>query len=196
MFIVVEGPNGVGKSSVVGALAVELRSAGIPVHVTREPTDSALGQAVRELESDMSGRALALACAADRHYHLEAEILPALARGDWVLSDRYLPSSLVLQRIDGLDPAEILEINADIRPADVVIYLESEVSVLNARLDQRGTTSRLERTGGPEIELAYYRDAYDLLAGQNWRQVRVDTSGADAASLAARLACDLRTMAT
>lgn len=196
MFVVVEGPNGVGKSTIVTALAAELRAAGLQVLTTREPTESSLGRAVREMESEMGGRALALACAADRHHHLESEILPALARGEWVLSDRYLPSSLVLQRIDGLELDEILEINARVRPADVVIYLESDPATLRARLEERGGLSRLERTGGPEIELAFYRDAHELLARQNWHQVRVNTAVTDAADLAARLASDLQDLAT
>ena len=195
MFVAVEGPNGVGKSTIVACLARELRAAGLTLTTTREPTDSPLGRAVRSMEGEMSSRALALACAADRHYHLHAEVLPTLARGEWVLSDRYLASSLVLQRLDGLPVEEIFEINRGVRPSDVLVYLEADAATLRARLLERGALSRLERTGGPEVELSYYRDAHDLLAGQGWRQLRIDATSEDAGRLAARLARELRDLA-
>ena len=61
---------------------------------------------------------MALAClvAGDRHHHLATEILPALHAGKVVICDRYLPSSLVLQAIDGIEPDTIWCLNAGLRP--------------------------------------------------------------------------------
>ena len=79
-FIVIEGPNGVGKTTVAASLAEHLRRRGSAVHVTREPSGTALGELVRSAESHLSGRALALAVAADRYAHLEQEVIPGAPR--------------------------------------------------------------------------------------------------------------------
>ena len=73
-FIAIEGPNAVGKTTITGQLAAALRARGTEVHVTTEPSATPLGRLVRSAESYLTGRALALAVAADRYAHLEAEI--------------------------------------------------------------------------------------------------------------------------
>ncbi len=113
-FMAVEGPNAVGKTTITGRLAAALRARGTAVHVTTEPSATPLGRLVRSAESYLAGRALALAVAADRHAHLEAEITPALRAGKVVITDRYVQSSLVLQRLDGLGLAEIWSYNAHV----------------------------------------------------------------------------------
>ncbi len=84
------------------------------MHVTTEPSATPLGRLVRSAESYLTGRALALAVAADRYAHIEAEIIPALKAGKVVITDRYVQSSLVLQRLDGLGLAEIWSYNAHV----------------------------------------------------------------------------------
>ncbi len=97
LFVVFDGPNGVGKTTLVNEVATQLRQQGYNVLATKEPTRSPLGQFVRNAEEKCRGKTLAYLVAADRQFHLEQEILPALDRGMIVLSDRYIPSSLVLQ---------------------------------------------------------------------------------------------------
>ncbi len=70
--------------------------------VDDEPSPTPLGQLIRAGTGECTGMALACLVAGDRHHHLATEIRPALAARQIVLCDRYLPSSLVLQRMDGI----------------------------------------------------------------------------------------------
>lgn len=105
LFVVFEGGEGSGKSTQVRMLADLLRARGLPVVATREPGDSgdsALGPAIRALLLDpahdgMSPRCEALLYAADRAEHVARVIAPALDRGDIVICDRYIDSSIAYQ---------------------------------------------------------------------------------------------------
>lgn len=176
-FIAIEGPNAVGKTTIAELLADQLAAIGdIGVHLTREPTLTPLGQLLRRQEGRLHSRALALALAADRAAHVETEIIPQLNDGRHVVTARYVPSSLVLQRIDGLDLDEIWSYNRYVLPA-TVIYLEDDPSTIRARLNRRPALSRLEASGSPEQELALYREAKDFLTSQEWRQYTIDCAG-------------------
>jgi dTMP kinase len=100
-FISIEGGDGAGKSTQVRRLADQLRGMGIGVVVTREPGGSTGAEAIRQLllsnDSTWGMRAEALLFAAGRADHVEQTILPALERGDWVVSDRYVDSSRAYQ---------------------------------------------------------------------------------------------------
>lgn len=107
-FISLEGGEGVGKSTQLRALAQALRERGLAVVETREPGGSPGGEAIRQLllggEADRwSLPAEALLFAAARSDHVARTIRPALEQGAWVLSDRFLDSSLAYQgRAGGL----------------------------------------------------------------------------------------------
>ncbi len=174
-FIVIEGPNGVGKTTIARQLVDRLnRSRPMRAHRTAEPSDTPWGRLLRSGEAMLTGRALALAIAADRYAHLEREIVPHLDAGQHVVSDRYVQSSLVLQRIDGLTLREVWQYNAFVRPPAVSFYLEDTPAVLRDRLAARSELSRLERSGSPEQELRLYRDAFQFLDRRGWRQYLVD----------------------
>jgi dTMP kinase len=101
-FISLEGGEGVGKSTQLDALAKALEGRGIKVLLTREPGGSPGAEAIRKLllegeETRWNPRAEALLFAAARSDHIEKTIRPALDRGEWVLSDRFLDSSLAYQ---------------------------------------------------------------------------------------------------
>jgi dTMP kinase len=101
-FISLEGGEGVGKSTQARRLAETLRSRGIELVETREPGGSAGAEAIRSLllqgEDDRwTPQAEALLFAAARADHVARTILPALTRGQWVLSDRFLDSSIAYQ---------------------------------------------------------------------------------------------------
>lgn len=100
-FIAFEGGEGAGKSSQIALLAAALTAAGHRVRQTHEPGATPLGQQIRALllDSDraISPRSEALLFAADRAQHVATVIRPALARGEVVITDRYVDSSLAYQ---------------------------------------------------------------------------------------------------
>jgi dTMP kinase len=101
-FISLEGGEGVGKSTQLHALAEALQGRCLTVVITREPGGSPGAEAIRRLllegeETRWNSRAEALLFAAARADHVEKTIKPALERGEWVLSDRFLDSSLAYQ---------------------------------------------------------------------------------------------------
>ena len=187
MFVVLEGPNGVGKTTVAQAVAGALHGRVPHVLVTREPSDSPLGQLIRDMEQHLEGEALCHVCVADRLHHYATVVAPNLANGGWVLCDRYVPSSLVLQRLDGIELDRIWALNESAVPPDLTIYLGDDPATLNARLKRRDQLSRLERAGGPARELEFYRDARLYLDAKGWRSVEIDCRGRDAMAIAAAI---------
>jgi dTMP kinase len=116
-FITLEGGEGVGKSTQAARLADALRARGFTVVVTREPGGTAGAEAIRSLlmtgsEDKWSARAEALLFAAARADHIEKLIEPALARGDWVICDRFVDSTRAYQGgAGGLTDADILALH-------------------------------------------------------------------------------------
>src|SRR3989344_9370222 len=146
MFITIDGPHGVGKTTLVGDLRHELAMVGHRLNVvtTKEPTQWSIGKLLRGISS-YSGKALACIAAADRHWHIEQEIRPALARGNLVISDRYVESSLVLQRLDGCSLDYIWNLHEGILVPDLSIILLARPWVLAKRLKERGKRQLLNR---------------------------------------------------
>ena len=101
-FITLEGGEGAGKSTQLKALAAALRERGISVLETREPGGSDGAEMIRELllnglDDKWSARAEALLFAAARADHVDRVIRPAILAGTWVVSDRFVDSSLAYQ---------------------------------------------------------------------------------------------------
>jgi dTMP kinase len=102
MFISFEGPEGSGKTLQIAALAEFLEAAGYPVLATREPGGTGIGDQVRDILLDLDNTAMQarteiLLFQASRAQLVEEVILPHLARGDIVLSDRYADSTIAYQ---------------------------------------------------------------------------------------------------
>jgi dTMP kinase len=191
MLVTVDGPNGSGKTFLTRAIAARLRESGVAVHSTRQPSASALGEFVRGAETQVRGRGLACLVAADRHQQCEGEIIEHLGAGEVVLCDRYVESSLVLQRLDEVETEFILHVNAGIPRPDLRVRLRAEPETIRARLRerQRDPGRRFEQTAGPERELDLYEDADRLLAETYGLEANVyDTTETDAEELGARVA--------
>jgi dTMP kinase len=179
-FVVLEGGDGSGKSTQVARLAASLRASGLAVLETFEPGAGATGAIIRDLllhgPEVISSVTEALLMAADRAQHVAADIAPALGRGEWVVCDRYVPSSLVYQGVVrelGVELVEQLSAVATggLEP-DLVIVLDVADAVAASRRD--GETDRLEREG--ELFHAAVRRAYrELAATRDW--VLVDADG-------------------
>ena len=117
-FITLEGPEGAGKSTHLKLLAEALKARGIPVLTTREPGGTKLGEAVRGLlQFDTAGEspvptAELLLFLASRAQLVNNVILPALERGEWVLSDRFCDSTFAYQGYGrGMNVDELRAIN-------------------------------------------------------------------------------------
>ncbi len=131
-FVVIEGLDGAGTTTQAAELGKRLSGRGIVVLATAEPSRGPVGALIRAvLDRRLSGGggrpfdrgALALLFAADRLDHVASEIVPALADGRWVVSDRYTPSSLAYQTLD-LPLDFVAAINARAPRPDVTFLLD------------------------------------------------------------------------
>lgn len=175
-FVVLEGCDGSGKSTQAGRLVRALTTRGIAVQATFEPGATELGRDLRRVLLDgdhlVVPRAEALLMAADRAQHVDTVVRPALEAGEWVVSDRFVGSSLAYQGgARGLGFDAVAAINefatAGLLP-DLVVYLAAPVEVLAAR--RRGPADRIEGEG--DEFLASVAAAYDELARtQGWAVV-------------------------
>jgi dTMP kinase len=191
LLVTVDGPNGSGKTSIAAELGKALMAARQRVHETQEPSSSPLGALARASEATVKGQALACLVAADRHHQLATEIVPALRSGAVVVCDRYLESSLVLQRIDGVEVEFILAANSGIQRPDLRVRLIASESVLQDRLAARlaGPERRFERmAGGSRRELELYAEADALLTERfELPSVLLDTTSSVPAAHAASI---------
>jgi dTMP kinase len=152
LFVTLEGGDGSGKSTQSALLATWLESKGRTVVVTREPGGTELGDEIREIVLHRRGhiapRAEALLYAADRAHHIATKVRPALQRGEIVLQDRYLDSSVAYQGAGRvLDPDEVRALSLwateDLLP-DLTVLLDLDESVGRDRLKARTRYDRLE----------------------------------------------------
>jgi dTMP kinase len=168
-FVVLEGGDASGKSTQAKLLASRLREAGVDVVETFEPGATPLGAGIRALVLDGTAPVApvteALLMAADRAQHVETVVRPALSRGEWVVSDRFVPSSLVYQGVArGLGVDRIAELSAwaagGLEP-DLVVVVDVSDEVASARREGE-TADRLEREGARFH--AQVRESYRWLA--------------------------------
>lgn len=151
VLVALEGPKHCGKSSVTRLLADRLPT----WFLTREPTS----RFDLRLESHLCGSDLAAAIHADRSAHVKSDILPALANGQSVLTDRYLMSGLAFQTLDGVPETTMWEQFRQFPLPDISIVLIADQATIEARAKSRGLASRIERTITPQLELQAYLSA-------------------------------------
>lgn len=187
LFVSIDGPGGAGKSTAVALISAQLAARGLRVHATTEPTRTPLGDLIRAGTYTYRGMALACLVAGDRHHHLASEIRPEREAEAIVLCDRYVPSSLVLQRIDGLDWDTIWHLNTGADQPDLAVILNAGPTVLTARMSQRGGPhSRFEHEpSGSQAESDLYRDTAARLAALGWTVCEIDSTARTASEVAA-----------
>lgn len=186
LFVSVDGPSGAGKSTIVRHLAQMLVAAGEPVHVTAEPSEGPIGMLCRELTESVTGHALACLYAADRYHHVETEIRPHIERRCMVISDRYIPSGLVMQRFDGIDPLFLWQLNAEADRPDLAVIIEADPEVIAERLAERGPHNRFQLSpGSSNAEVHFYRQATDRLIQAGFDVLRVECNQRSAEQSAA-----------
>lgn len=153
LFITLEGGDGSGKTTQASLLGEWLAEQGRQVVRTREPGGTEVGVEVREIvlhhRGDIAPRAEALLYAADRAHHVATVVRPALERGDVVIQDRYIDSSVAYQGAGRvLDPDEVRGISewatGGLVP-DLTILLDLDAEAARGRLDEARTRyDRLE----------------------------------------------------
>jgi len=170
-FITLEGGDGSGKSTQSALLGEWLEASGRTVVHAREPGGTDLGEQLREIVLHRRGpidpRAEALLYAADRAHNVATVVRPAIARGDVVIQDRYLDSSVAYQGAGRtLDPAEVRDLSlwaaGGLLP-DLTVLLDLDVDAGRARLDAGRT--RYDRLESERRDFhVRVRDAYLALA--------------------------------
>jgi dTMP kinase len=170
--VVLEGIDGAGTTTHVARLAEKLRTARVPVRVTREPSDGPVGTLVRQVLTGRlvapGGRApgwqtMALLFAADRMDHVESTIEPFIAEGGVVVSDRYDASSLAYQSVSsGSHAKDALEwirtLNRFVRRPDLTMVLDVSPEVAAERRLSRGEAAQLYDQNEVQRALAeFYR---------------------------------------
>ena len=155
VFVCFEGGEGAGKSTQSGLLRTWLEERGHTVLLTFEPGDTPVGQALRRIvlspeTGELSHRTEALLYAADKAEHVDTVVLPALARGEVVITDRYVDSSLAYQGAGrDLLVADVERVNrwatGDLRPhLTVVLDLAPEAGL--------GRFTERDRIEGESVE--------------------------------------------
>jgi len=198
-FISLEGIDGAGKSAQIGRLADWLRSTGRAVTTCRDPGATPVGDAVRAILLDRHD--LHLAPTAEMFLYMAARaqlvnevIEPAVGRGEWVVSDRYLLSNIVYQgHAGGLGPEVVRDVGRVAtggRMPDLVLLLDVDLETSARRLAR--PLDKLENRGDgyrARLRAGYLAEA----AGQPDRVVTIDaTAGIDEVAAAIRAAVAAR----
>jgi len=150
-FITFEGIDGAGKSTHIGHVTARLKHAGKHVVSTREPGGTMLGEKLRDLllHETMHLETEALLMFASRREHVAQVIEPAIARGDWVLSDRFTDASFAYQGGGrGLARAKLDALEQWVHPhlqPDLTLLFDVPLEVARERLDATRTLDRFEQ---------------------------------------------------
>lgn len=179
-FITLEGGEGAGKSSNMEWLAAQLRAAGKTVLLTREPGGTPLAESIREVLLAPSDEIMAddtelLLVFAARAQHLNEKIRPALARGEWVLCDRFVDATWAYQGAGReLDQRTIAALEALVvagTQPDMTILFDVPVDLGMARAGKRAALDRIEQEDKAFFERI--RECYRQRAGDQPGRFRV-----------------------
>ena len=179
-FIVIEGLEGAGKSSVIALIQSFLEQKGLTVTCTREPGGTPMAEAIRECvkhdwDEYVTQETELLLMYAARSQLVKNVIQPALERGDWVIGDRHDMSSKAYQGggrgVPLADLQSLKEITIGQFEPDLVLYLDVEPSVGLERARGRGELDRIELSGIQFFEKA--REMYKHLVAQSTKAIEI-----------------------
>lgn len=185
-FITFEGPEGSGKSTQVRLLVDQLQARGIKVLSTREPGGTATGEAIRNMlqhdavDEVLHERTELLLFTASRAQLVHHVILPALARGEWVICDRFIDSTMAYQGyarglpLDALDRINDFAIGS--RKPDLTLLLDLDVASGFRRLEARYADGKASADRFEREERDFHqrvRDGYHRLAEREPQRFRI-----------------------
>ena len=177
-FITLEGIEGSGKTSSIKSITDLLDRKRISYVVTREPGGSSIGSELRSIlldpKTEISSEVELLLMLADRKDHVEKVILPNLKTGNWVISDRFMDSSIAYQgggrKLDK-KMIDSFSKNLNLPNPDLTILFDVPVEISLSRVKARGDPDRFEQE---EIDFHNrIREAYLELAEQNVNRIQI-----------------------
>ena len=177
-FITLEGIEGSGKTSSIKSITDLLDSKRISYVVTREPGGSSIGSELRSIlldpKTEISSEVELLLMLADRKDHVEKVILPNLKSGNWVISDRFMDSSIAYQgggrKLDK-KMIDSFSRNLNLPNPDLTLLFDVPVEISLSRVKARGELDRFEQE-----KLDFHnriREAYLELAEQNVNRIQI-----------------------
>ena len=191
-FITLEGIEGSGKTSSIKSINALLEQKKIDYINTREPGGSSIGEELREIlldpNTDISSEVELLLMLADRKDHVEKTILPNLLNNTWVISDRFMDSSIAYQgggRQLNLNMIDSLAIYLDLPQPDLTLLFDLPVEVSLERTKKRGELDRFDKE---EIEFhKRIREAYLELAKDHPDRIKVIDGSQDLEKVQAKV---------
>ena len=191
-FITLEGIEGSGKTTSIKSINDLLEQKKIDYINTREPGESSIGEELREIlldpTTDISSEVELLLMLADRKDHVEKTILPNLLNNTWVISDRFMDSSIAYQgggRQLNLNMIDSLAIYLDLPQPDLTLLFDLPVEVSLERTKKRGELDRFEKE---EIEFhKRIREAYLELAKDHPDRIKVIDGSQDLEKVQAKV---------
>ena len=177
-FITLEGIEGSGKTSSIKSITDLLDRKRISYVVTREPGGSSIGSELRSIlldpKTEISSEVELLLMLADRKDHVEKVILPNLKTGNWVISDRFMDSSIAYQgggrKLDK-NMIDSFSKNLNLPNPDLTLLFDVPVEISLSRVKARGELDRFEQE-----KLDFHnriREAYLELAKQNVNRIQI-----------------------
>lgn len=195
LLISLDGPGGAGKTTLARLIVAGLAAAAIPAAATTQPSGGPIGALARARTHEFHGHALACLVAADRYHHLDTYIRPALTAGTTIVCDRYTPSSLVFQVLDGVEPEFIEQLNRRTDPPDLAVFLTCQASELRRRLTVRGSHGRFEDDPGISTkEIVRYQAVSAAYAARGVPIVELDSTNSAPQSLAPQVVAAVETL--
>lgn len=174
LFIVFEGVNGVGKSTVINQIYNKLRNSQYDVYLTQEPSQSIIGKFTRDIADKISGKPLACLTTADRYYHIINEIIPKLDNNLVVLCDRNILSAYVYNYLDGISFDYTFNLYNGILYPETIILLNASIETVQKRLQERNILTRYELQFA-EIEHIAYAEGANYLRSLGINIIEVST---------------------
>ncbi|WP_373987075.1 dTMP kinase [Duganella sp. BuS-21] len=194
-FITFEGIDGAGKSTHIAFVSEYIKARGVELVSSREPGGTPLGEKLREivLHEKMHLETEALLVFASRREHIAQVIAPALARGAWVISDRFTDSTFAYQgggRGTSLEKLEVLEqwVHPALQP-DLTLLFDVPLDVARARLDATRDLDKFEQEKADFF--AATRNEYLRRAAQFPQRFRVIDSTQSIAAIQVQIAAIL-----
>jgi dTMP kinase len=199
-FITIDGVEGAGKSTQINFICQYLKNQGINVVLTREPGGTDIGEKIRALllstDSKMRSDTELLLMFAARNEHIHNKILPTLATGKWVLSDRFTDASYAYQGGGrGLDIERIAQLEKwalqDFTP-DMTLLLDVPVEIGMQRVESRGEKDRIEQENIDFFDRV--RQAYIARSKQYPQRIKLIDASQSSANISSQIQEILQTL--